>query len=95
MWALHGKLRPAKLSDHKHCGSRDIMLLVCPMTSQDHVVKGWRDFIGETMVIHHNTKFGGLKHCGIGDIKFLFCQVISQDHMIKGPSYFIVRSPSR
>ena len=71
------------------------MILVSPMTSQDHVVKGWRDIIGETMVIHHNAKFGGLKHCGIGDIKFLICQVISRDHMIKGPSYFIVRSPSR
>lgn len=71
------------------------MLLVFPMTLQDHVVKDWCDFIDETMVIHHSAKFSGLKHCGIGHIKFLVYQVNSQDHMIKGASYFIVRSPSR
>ena len=36
----------AKFGDHRHCGSEDIMILVCHMILQDHVIKGSRDFKG-------------------------------------------------
>ena len=29
----------AKFGDHRHCGSRDITVLVCCIISQDHVIK--------------------------------------------------------
>ena len=30
---------PAKFDGHRHCGSEDIMILVCPMILQDHEIK--------------------------------------------------------
>ena len=30
----------AKFIDDTHCGSGDVMVLVCPVISQDHVIKG-------------------------------------------------------
>ena len=31
---------PAKFGGHRQCGSGDIMVLVCHVISQDHVIKG-------------------------------------------------------
>ena len=39
---------PAKLDSHRHCGSADIMILVCLLFSQDHVVKESCDFMGRS-----------------------------------------------
>ena len=42
---LHGQdpirlsYHPAKFSSHRHFGSVDIVILVCPMISQDHMIK--------------------------------------------------------
>ena len=34
----------AKFGGHRHSGSGDIMVLVCPMISHDHVIRGSCDF---------------------------------------------------
>ena len=34
-----------KFGGHRHCASEDIMILVCHMILQDHVIKGSCDFI--------------------------------------------------
>ena len=39
---------PTKFGGHRHCGSGDKMILVCGVTSQDHLVKGSRDFMGSS-----------------------------------------------
>ena len=45
--APQGKLDlPAKFGGHGHCGSGDIMVLVCHEISRDHVIKESSDFIG-------------------------------------------------
>ena len=38
-WASYLKSAPAEFSGHKHCGSRDMMVLACHVISQDHVIK--------------------------------------------------------
>ena len=37
----------AKCGGHRHCSSGDIMVLVCHVIMKDHMIKGWRNFIGE------------------------------------------------
>ena len=32
--------QPAKFGDRKHCGSEDIIILFCYVSSQNHVIKG-------------------------------------------------------
>ena len=39
---------PAKFGGHGHCGSGDIMLLVCQGILQDHIVKPSCDFMGRS-----------------------------------------------
>ena len=31
---------PAKFGGHRQCGSRDVIVVVCHVISQDHLVKG-------------------------------------------------------
>ena len=38
--------QPAKFGDYMHCGSEDIVILVCHVILQDHVIKGTCDLIG-------------------------------------------------
>ena len=40
--------RPAKIGDHKHFDSRDIVVLVFRVILQDHVIKGSCEFIGRS-----------------------------------------------
>ena len=58
----------ATFGDHRHCGSGDIMFLVCHTIQQDHVMEGSFDFNG----CH--------RQCGSGDIMALVSHVILQDH---------------
>ena len=37
---------PAKFGGYRHCCSGDIIILVCHVISQDHLIKGLCDFIG-------------------------------------------------
>ena len=84
----------AKFGAQKHCASVGIMILICRMISQDHVIKSLLDFIG-IKIIYYPTKFGDHSYTGSGDIMVLACHVISQDHVIKVWCDFIVASPSR
>ena len=34
----------AKFSDHRHCGSGDIMVSICHVISKDHFIKGFCNF---------------------------------------------------
>ena len=35
---------PDKFGDHRPCDNRDLMFLVCNVTSRDHLFKGFCDF---------------------------------------------------
>ena len=39
---------PANFGGHRQCGSRDIMVLVCHVISQDHLINGSSDFVGRS-----------------------------------------------
>ena len=69
---------PTKFGGHGHCGSGDIIILVCHVTLQDHVIKGLCDFIGKCdfNVSYHPAKFGGDRRPDSGDISILVCHVI-------------------
>ena len=54
----------AKFGCHRHCGSEDIMILVCHVVSQNHVIKESFDFIGKGIKIsYHPAKIGSHIHC--------------------------------
>ena len=38
--------RPAKFGGTRHCGSRDVMILVCPVIPKNHGLKESCDFFG-------------------------------------------------
>ena len=40
--------QPAKFVGHGQCGSGDIMVLVCYVSSRDHVIKGSCDYMGRS-----------------------------------------------
>ena len=49
MGASHSKLPyPTKFGADRHCVSGDIMGLVCHVISQDYVMKGLDEFMGES-----------------------------------------------
>ena len=76
--APQGKLQ----TYHRYCGSGDIMVLVCHMILQDHVIKGSRHFMGRSPP--RIAKFGNHRRSDSGDIAFLVCHLILKDHTIKG-----------
>ena len=41
---------PTEFDGHKHYGSGGIMVLVCHVVSEDHMIKGSFDFIGRSPV---------------------------------------------
>ena len=47
LWALahNSKLLSCKFSGHRHSGSEDIMILVCHVILQDHLIKSSCDFM--------------------------------------------------
>ena len=82
-------MHPAKFGGDSHCGSGDIMILVCYVILQDHVIKGLSLYRQAPIkVSYHPANFVGHKHCGGGDIMILVCHVMLQDHLIKGPCDF-------
>ena len=50
LWARaqQGNYYLAKFGDHRHCVSGYIMILVCHVTSQDHLIKGSCEFMGRS-----------------------------------------------
>ena len=61
------------------------MVWVCPMISQNHVIKRLYCFVSRTFwtVSHHRTKWGRQRHCASGDKMVIVCHVILKDHVIK------------
>ena len=54
------------------------------MTLQDHMIKGFGDFMEGNSSLHipHPAKFDSHRPCVNGYIVILVCQVILRDHMI-------------
>ena len=88
---------PAKFSGHRHSDSdsRDIMIFVCHVTLQDHVIRAFCGFMVRSFSSHYPIKFGGHTHCGREDIIVLACYMMSQDHVIGGSYDFISSCTSR
>ena len=40
---------PARLGGHRHCGSGDIMVSVCHVILQEHLIKGSCDSMGRSL----------------------------------------------
>ena len=74
----------AKFGDHRHCGSRYMMILVCHVISQDRITLSYR-----------LVKFIGHRHHGSEDIMILVSYTILQDCVTKWSCDFMVRSSSR
>ena len=56
---------PTNFGGHRYCGSRDIMILVCHMISQDHVIKG-KGYVTYNVQTHQDKlqsyQFGSHRH---------------------------------
>ena len=99
MWIYGQELKkvnyhPAKFRGHRHCGSGDIIFLICHVISQDQIVKGSCDFKKQepVKVGCHPDKFDSHRYSDNGDIMVLVCHVILQDYVIKGSYDFMGRS---
>ena len=68
---------PAKFGGLRHFDSEDIVISVCHVILQDHVIKRYGQ--EPAKVSYHHAKFGGDRHCGNRDIMILGCHVISKD----------------
>ena len=65
-----------KFGGHRHCGSRDIMIFVCYVTSQNHVIH--HDTL-PIKVRYHPVKIGGHSNSGSRDIMIFVCHVTLQN----------------
>ena len=71
-------LDPSTYGCHNFFGRGNLTLLICHVTSRDHVKKVSDDLLGETCLLcHHSAKFVGDRSSRRGDIKFLIRFVIS------------------
>ena len=85
-----------KFGSYRHCGSRDIMTVVCHVILQDQLIQGSCHFMGvPTYGSHTTAKLDGHTHHCNRDIKRSVCHVISPDHLTKRYSNIIGRSPCR
>ena len=48
--AHQGDLSSCKFGGHSHSGSRDIIIFVCHVTMQDHVIKALCDFMVRSLL---------------------------------------------
>ena len=62
----------------------DIMVFVCHVTLQNHVIFVLLYDEEPVKVYHHASTFGGHRHCGSEDIMVLVCHVILQDYVTRG-----------
>lgn len=49
-----GNQRPIPFGRHGHCSSEDIMVLICYIISQDHVIKESCEFMSEYLRVSHH-----------------------------------------
>ena len=60
------------------------MVLICHVISQDHVIKGSRDYWQKPLKLsYHSTKFGAHSYRGSGEFLFFVRQVILEDPMTR------------
>ena len=58
-----------KFRDHRHSGSGDMVVLVCHVILQNHVIKGRSPHRQESIKVgYHPTKFDGHRDSNSGDI---------------------------
>ena len=88
---------PAKIESHRHCVNGYVMILVCHVNLQDHVVIWSCDFMGRSVTQGKSSfcHICGHKHCDSGDIMFLVCHMISQNHVIVWYFDFMGKRQSR
>ena len=67
---------PAKFSGHNDFGRGDIMILVCHVIFQDHVIKVSCDFINKKQS-RYVTILSGFVHSGSGDTS-LVCHIVQK-----------------
>ena len=73
---------PATFCGRRHCGSGDIMVLVCHVISPNHLIVCSFDVMSKSQslkVSYHPARFCG--YCGSVDIMVLVSHVISQDQV--------------
>ena len=77
---------PAKFSGCRYCGRGDIVVLVCPVILQDHLIKGSSKIMGRSpsRLVTILSSVVPIRYSDGGDIMVLVCHVTLQDHMIKG-----------
>ena len=63
---------PAKSVSHRHSDNWDIVVLVCHVVSQDHVIKGSCDFIGRSPSRYHVTTLPSLMAIGTLIVEIVF-----------------------
>ena len=70
---------PDKFSNHNHYDIGDLMFLIFHVTSQDHVLKGWKSHTTS----YHLAIFGSNLSSRSEGITYSLYQVTSQDHLIE------------
>ena len=70
----------AKFGDYKSCGSGDITILLCQVTSREHRTKEPSHLVNKKLLIlsQHPTRLGGCRSCESSDITLWICLVIQQ-----------------
>ena len=76
---------PVKFGGHKPCGIGDIKLLICRLTSRDHVVRGSCGIMGE-FPSSQTTTLPNFAAIGFAEQEILFYigHVTSRVHMVNG-----------
>ena len=64
------KHHPTKFKYHRHCSSRNIMVFVCHVISDDEIVM-WIYRYDSIKANYNPAKCGGQRHCGSLNITFL------------------------
>ena len=85
---------PGKFDGHKLCRSGDIIVLVCHVISQDHMMKQACNTTGKSPLRQVTILQNLAAIFASGVIMILVCHVISQDHVIKRSCDFMGGSPS-
>ena len=92
LWAITISCDPVKFSGHRQSGIEDIMFLVYHMILKDHVIKGSRDFMGESS--HRHIRSGYNRPCGSGDIMFLVVKEQDSRYSHSNPPLFFISKAS-
>ena len=84
---------PDKSCDYKHWYGENIVLLICHLSSREHMFKWLRECMDGSSSLLVTTLPCFLGSSANRDIEYFICQVISQNHVIKGSSNFLSVAP--